>query len=70
MFAFYGKSFLRRQVNWNAALSPRIQESLSSDMRRWLGLNLTGNNLLAEEMHEAPEITRSIAALAVANKEL
>lgn len=43
MFAYYSAGFLRPQVNWNAALSPQVQEGLSSDMRRWLGLEIAAN---------------------------
>ncbi|CAI7645895.1 unnamed protein product [Penicillium manginii] len=31
-------------VNWTAALSPGIQDSLSTDMRELLGLNITANS--------------------------
>ena len=47
LFGYYSADFLRPQVNWNAALSSAVQESLDTDMRRWLGLNAEANVGLA-----------------------
>ena len=47
LFGYYSADFLRPQVNWNAALSSAVQESLDVDMRRWLGLNAEANVGLA-----------------------
>jgi hypothetical protein len=44
LFGYYTVPFLRQQVNWTAALSPGIQDSLSTDMRELLGLNITANS--------------------------
>jgi hypothetical protein len=43
LFGYYTRPFLRQQVNWNAGLSAETQASLSSDMRDWLGLEVTAN---------------------------
>jgi ectoine hydroxylase-related dioxygenase (phytanoyl-CoA dioxygenase family) len=43
LFGYYTKPFLRQQVNWNAALSPQTQASLSPRMRGWLGLDVNAN---------------------------
>ena len=43
LFGYYTKPFLRPQVNWNAALSPETQASLSEQMQIWLGLGVTAN---------------------------
>lgn len=44
LFGYYTRSFLRQQVNWNAALSPATQATLSPQMREWLGLDVAGNS--------------------------
>jgi ectoine hydroxylase-related dioxygenase (phytanoyl-CoA dioxygenase family) len=46
-FAYYSRSFLRPQVNWNAALPAELQAALSPQLRHWLGLEVTGNNEFA-----------------------
>lgn len=43
LFGYYTKAFLRPQVNWNAALSPATQATLSPQMQAWLGLGATAN---------------------------
>jgi len=43
MFGAYSMGFLRPQTNWNAALSPETQNSVSEEMRDWLGLGPKGN---------------------------
>jgi len=43
LFGYYTRPFLRQQVNWNAGLSAATQASLTPQMRRWLGLDLTAN---------------------------
>jgi ectoine hydroxylase-related dioxygenase (phytanoyl-CoA dioxygenase family) len=47
LFGYYSADFLRPQVNWNALLSPAVQESLDPQMRHWLGLNAEANVGLA-----------------------
>ena len=42
LFAFYARSFLRHQNNWNRSLSPDAQRRLSPPLKEWLGLG-TGN---------------------------
>ena len=43
LFGYYSASFLRPQVNWNAALSVETQASVSPELRRRLGLDVAGN---------------------------
>jgi ectoine hydroxylase-related dioxygenase (phytanoyl-CoA dioxygenase family) len=43
LFGYYSKSFLRPQVNWNAALSPVTQASLDPDLFDLLGMGVTAN---------------------------
>lgn len=43
IFGAYSVSFLRQQVNWTAALSQEIKDSLSPEMRDLLGVNITAN---------------------------
>ena len=43
MFGYYTKPFMRQQINWTAKLSKDIQDSLSDEMREWLGLNIMAN---------------------------
>lgn len=43
LFGYYSASFLRPQVNWNAALSASTQTSVNADLRRWLGLDAAAN---------------------------
>jgi hypothetical protein len=43
MFGAYSAGFLRPQSNWNAALSKETQDSVSEEMREWLGLGPKGN---------------------------
>lgn len=40
---YYTKGFMRQQVNWTAKLSKDVQDSLTSEQKDWLGLNITGN---------------------------
>lgn len=42
LFAFYARSFLRHQNNWNRSLSPDTRRRLSPQLREWLGLT-SGN---------------------------
>jgi ectoine hydroxylase-related dioxygenase (phytanoyl-CoA dioxygenase family) len=42
LFAFYARSFLRHQNNWNRSLSRETRRRLSPQLREWLGLG-TGN---------------------------
>jgi ectoine hydroxylase-related dioxygenase (phytanoyl-CoA dioxygenase family) len=43
MFGAYSAGFLRPQSNWNAVLSPETQNSVSEELREWLGLGPKGN---------------------------
>lgn len=43
LFGYYTKPFMRQQINWTAKLPKEIQDSLSDDMRNWLGLNYMAN---------------------------
>ena len=43
LFGYYTKPFLRQQVNWTAKLSRELQDSLSEEMREWLGLGVNAN---------------------------
>jgi hypothetical protein len=47
LFAYYSRSFLRPQMNWNAAMPLDLQASLSPELRRRLGLEAAANNALA-----------------------
>ncbi|MEQ1788511.1 MAG: phytanoyl-CoA dioxygenase family protein [Acidimicrobiales bacterium] len=42
LFAFYARSFLRHQNNWNRSLSADTRRRLDPQLREWLGLG-TGN---------------------------
>jgi ectoine hydroxylase-related dioxygenase (phytanoyl-CoA dioxygenase family) len=55
LFGYYSAYFLRPQVNWNALLSPSVQEDLDDEMRHWLGLNAEANvGLAATSLGAAP----------------
>lgn len=43
VFAYYSAPFTRSAVNWTAQLPRDLQESLSEDMKEWLGLAPIGN---------------------------
>ncbi|KAK4236037.1 dioxygenase [Achaetomium macrosporum] len=43
LFGYYTAPFVRQQVNWTAKLPREIQDTLSPEMREWLGLNPLGN---------------------------
>ena len=43
LFGYYSAGHLRQQVNWTAKMSKDLQDSLSEDMKRWLGLGPVGN---------------------------
>lgn len=42
-FGYYTKPFIRQQVNWTAKLPRELQDSLSEEMKEWLGLGPTAN---------------------------
>jgi len=42
LFAFYARSFLRHQNNWNRSLSTEVRRRLTPQLREWLGLG-SGN---------------------------
>lgn len=50
LFGYYTAPFLRQQVNWTAAFSPETKDSLSTDMRELLGLNITANSGSASDV--------------------
>jgi ectoine hydroxylase-related dioxygenase (phytanoyl-CoA dioxygenase family) len=50
LFTFYTHPLLRPVVNWTAKLSKELQDSLSRDMRQWLGLDVYGNVLIIGDM--------------------
>ncbi|KAI1613097.1 hypothetical protein EDD37DRAFT_333204 [Exophiala viscosa] len=43
LFGYYTAPFLRQQVNWTAKLDEATRESLSDEMKNWLGLGVNGN---------------------------
>lgn len=43
LFGYYTTSFLRQQVNWTAKLPRELQDTLSDEMKGWLGLGATAN---------------------------
>jgi len=53
LFGYYSSSFIRPQVNWNAALSPETIATLSPQMHEWLGLGVRANVKLGTKLREA-----------------
>ena len=43
LFGYYSAGFLRQQVNWTAKLSQELKDSLSEDLKQWLGLGPIAN---------------------------
>lgn len=43
LFGSYNVPFMRGQVNWAKGLSTKTQESLSEELKSWLGINRDGN---------------------------
>ncbi|EMR62135.1 putative phytanoyl- dioxygenase family protein [Eutypa lata UCREL1] len=43
LFGYYTAPFVRQQVNWTAQLPKELQDTLSSEMKEWLGLDPVGN---------------------------
>lgn len=43
LFGYYTAPFVRQQVNWTAQLPKELQDTLSPDMKEWLGLGPVGN---------------------------
>ena len=43
LFGYYSRSFIRPQWNFNVGLSEAVKQSLSPQLRRWLGLELAAN---------------------------
>ncbi|KAK5719441.1 hypothetical protein LTR15_007965 [Elasticomyces elasticus] len=43
LFAYYTAPHLRQQVNSTSKLSKEVQESLSPEMKEWLGLGVAAN---------------------------
>lgn len=50
LFGYYSASFLRPQMNWNAALSPETIADLTPALRDWLGLEAAANIALAQPL--------------------
>ena len=53
LFGYYSKAFLRPQVNWNAALSPKTQGAIDPALADRLGLGVAAN--VREGVHVARE---------------
>jgi len=51
LFGYYTAPFLRQQVNWTAAMSEETKQTLSPQMREWLGLNVTANTGRVSKLH-------------------
>ena len=43
LFGSYNAAFLRGQVNWAAGLSQATKDTLSPELRDWLGVDVSGN---------------------------
>lgn len=43
LFGYYTAPFVRQQVNWTAQLPKELQDTLSPEMKEWLGLDPVGN---------------------------
>ncbi|KAI0971247.1 phytanoyl-CoA dioxygenase family protein [Xylaria arbuscula] len=43
LFGYYTKPFVRQQVNWTAKMGKELQEALSPEMKKWLGLEVSAN---------------------------
>ena len=43
LFGYYSRSFIRPQWNFNVGLRDEVKQSLSPQMRQWLGLDLMAN---------------------------
>lgn len=43
LFGYYTAPFLRQQVNWTAKLPRDVQDTLSEEMKEWLGLDAIAN---------------------------
>ncbi|MBV9833928.1 MAG: phytanoyl-CoA dioxygenase family protein [Alphaproteobacteria bacterium] len=54
LFGYYSRSFVRQQQNWNASLSPETLESLSPQLRSWLGLEPRANVTLGARLRIHP----------------
>ena len=43
LFGYYTAPFLRQQINWSVKLPKEIKDTLSEDMKKWLGLGPMAN---------------------------
>jgi ectoine hydroxylase-related dioxygenase (phytanoyl-CoA dioxygenase family) len=43
LFGAYNAPFLRGQVNWAVALSEKTKETLTPQIRDWMGVDIKGN---------------------------
>ena len=59
LFGYYSRSFIRQQQNWNASLSSETIESLSPQLRAWLGLEARANVTLGQRLRIHPVATRT-----------
>jgi fumagillin biosynthesis dioxygenase len=50
LFAYYSVDFIRQQVNWEAALSPRTKERFSPELRRLFGLGPAANTRIGAQL--------------------
>jgi ectoine hydroxylase-related dioxygenase (phytanoyl-CoA dioxygenase family) len=50
LFGYYTKPFMRQQVNWTAKLPRELQDTLSPELKEWLGLGPEGNVGLAGDL--------------------
>lgn len=57
LFGYYSKAFLRPQVNWNAALSPATQATISPELFDLLGLGVTANTGETKHISRAEDRT-------------
>jgi ectoine hydroxylase-related dioxygenase (phytanoyl-CoA dioxygenase family) len=58
LFAFYARSFLRTQCNWNRSLSRETRRRLSPELQQRLGMqggNVVYGSYLASDTHPGRE---------------
>jgi ectoine hydroxylase-related dioxygenase (phytanoyl-CoA dioxygenase family) len=59
LFGYYSSSFIRGQQNWNASLRPETVDTLSPQMREWLGLEERANVKLSVRARGTAQATDS-----------
>jgi ectoine hydroxylase-related dioxygenase (phytanoyl-CoA dioxygenase family) len=50
LFAYYSMDFIRQQMNWEAALSPKTKESLDAETCKLLGLGPAANTRIGGQL--------------------